>query len=349
MSSQTTNYNLHKIDLTDAPPDITVLNSNWDTIDTELKNRIVTDNAISENTDLNTITTPGRYFVGHNGAVATLQNCPTNEAFHMYVGQHAGTYQRIVEYKTDTPKIYFRNYYAYDQTWGPWIRELTSIDTGALDGNKTIYVSSTGSDTTGTGAQGSAFATINKALSTVPKNLNGYTVTINVASGTYTGAVQISDFYGGHIVFSVGGSTRPILQNGMIIYNCKARIYVDTIETRCSASNTGFEVHYSPCVHFVNCQVNASTTKTGIAFHIGSMSIAYFKSCNVGNANVALSCNAAEAYVESMSGSGSNVGVHCTVGGRVGIQSASLNAVTGYYTETGGRIYIGGQVNVPWY
>ena len=37
MASQTTNYKLNKIDLTDAPPDITVLNANWDTIDTQLK------------------------------------------------------------------------------------------------------------------------------------------------------------------------------------------------------------------------------------------------------------------------------------------------------------------------
>lgn len=33
MSSTTTNFGLHKIDLTDAPPDITVLNQNWDKID----------------------------------------------------------------------------------------------------------------------------------------------------------------------------------------------------------------------------------------------------------------------------------------------------------------------------
>ena len=38
MATKTTNYNLHKIDLTDAPPDITVLNPNFDTIDSELKN-----------------------------------------------------------------------------------------------------------------------------------------------------------------------------------------------------------------------------------------------------------------------------------------------------------------------
>jgi hypothetical protein len=36
MASTTTNFNLHKIDLTDAPPDITVLNQNWDIIDENL-------------------------------------------------------------------------------------------------------------------------------------------------------------------------------------------------------------------------------------------------------------------------------------------------------------------------
>lgn len=40
MSSKTTNFNLHKIDLTDAPPDITVLNGNFDIIDTQLKKAI---------------------------------------------------------------------------------------------------------------------------------------------------------------------------------------------------------------------------------------------------------------------------------------------------------------------
>lgn len=39
MATQTTNYQLHKIDLTDAPPDITVLNPNWDKIDAELAKR----------------------------------------------------------------------------------------------------------------------------------------------------------------------------------------------------------------------------------------------------------------------------------------------------------------------
>lgn len=37
MASKTTNYKLHKIDSTDAPPDITTLNQNWDILDDKLK------------------------------------------------------------------------------------------------------------------------------------------------------------------------------------------------------------------------------------------------------------------------------------------------------------------------
>ena len=36
MATKTTNYELIKIALTDAPPDITVINPNWDKIDGEL-------------------------------------------------------------------------------------------------------------------------------------------------------------------------------------------------------------------------------------------------------------------------------------------------------------------------
>lgn len=48
MATSTTNYGLHKIDLTDAPPDITVLNPNFDKIDEQLGY-----NRIHSYTDLN--------------------------------------------------------------------------------------------------------------------------------------------------------------------------------------------------------------------------------------------------------------------------------------------------------
>lgn len=44
MATQTTNYGFVKPALTDAPPDITLMNPNWDKIDTELKKKYDADN-----------------------------------------------------------------------------------------------------------------------------------------------------------------------------------------------------------------------------------------------------------------------------------------------------------------
>lgn len=44
MSTTTTNYGFVKPALSDAPPDITVMNPNWDKIDTELKKKFDSDN-----------------------------------------------------------------------------------------------------------------------------------------------------------------------------------------------------------------------------------------------------------------------------------------------------------------
>jgi len=53
MATLTTNYHLVKINLTDSPPDITVLNPNFDTLDTVLKG--VSDKADASETKLNQI------------------------------------------------------------------------------------------------------------------------------------------------------------------------------------------------------------------------------------------------------------------------------------------------------
>ena len=46
MASKTTNYGLHKFDLTDSPPDITAINDSMDKIDAELKKRLENTKAI---------------------------------------------------------------------------------------------------------------------------------------------------------------------------------------------------------------------------------------------------------------------------------------------------------------
>ena len=78
-------------------------------------------------TDLNDLQDIGYHYVSKKSVAETLVNCPTSTSFFMEVGKHAGYYQRIVEFDTSKPKIYFRNYY-YEHGWGEWFREYTTFD-----------------------------------------------------------------------------------------------------------------------------------------------------------------------------------------------------------------------------
>lgn len=75
-------------------------------------------------------------------------------------------------------------------------------DANGLSANKTVYVATTGSDATGDGTQAAPYATINKALSTIPKNLNGFWATIMIGAGTYTENVNAAHFGNGYLKFS---------------------------------------------------------------------------------------------------------------------------------------------------
>ena len=75
---------------------------------------------IGQDADLNDYTDPGWYHCSANATAATLDNCPTTNAFTLVVSQHAGCNQMVIEYVTATPRIFVRNY--YNNAWGSWYR-----------------------------------------------------------------------------------------------------------------------------------------------------------------------------------------------------------------------------------
>ena len=83
---------------------------------------------IAESTDLNTITTAGWYNCSSSVTAAGLKNCPTKIAFSMEVLLNAGVTQKLYEYDSSVPKVYIRNYYKYNNTWGEWKRVYTTAD-----------------------------------------------------------------------------------------------------------------------------------------------------------------------------------------------------------------------------
>ena len=71
------------------------------------------------NQNLNSFTDPGWYYCSTNATAATLTNSPTDTAFTMFVSQHAGINQLLIEYMANAaPHVFMRNYYA--DTWGSW-------------------------------------------------------------------------------------------------------------------------------------------------------------------------------------------------------------------------------------
>lgn len=83
---------------------------------------------IAASTNLNTLTTAGWYKCSSSANAAGLTNCPTKMAFAMEVLLNAGVTQKVYEFTISGQKIYTRNYYSYDDTWGAWQRIYTEAD-----------------------------------------------------------------------------------------------------------------------------------------------------------------------------------------------------------------------------
>lgn len=81
-----------------------------------------------------------------------------------------------------------------------------------LTNNTTYYVSTSGNDSTGNGTSGTPWATLQHAINYVANSVDlaGFSVTISVADGTYTGGVILSaPFVGGGSVTLQGNLSTP--------------------------------------------------------------------------------------------------------------------------------------------
>lgn len=82
----------------------------------------------------------------------------------------------------------------------------------------TVYVSTSGNDITGDGSVDAPFATIQKAIDGIPKVLDGHTVTVDIASGTYNERILVDGFTGGKLIIGVYG--RNVTVKGIEIVSC---------------------------------------------------------------------------------------------------------------------------------
>lgn len=213
-----------------------------------------------------------------------------------------------------------------------------------LGANKTVYVAMSGSDSTGDGSSTSPYQTITKALSTIPKQLNGYSATVHIGAGTYTEDVSVSGFSNGMVYFySTSGNNVEIsrleisntahfqtsnginlkVNNGIVVTN-NSFAYIESIVT-CGDVARGIQVAKGSKVVFTNTVEINNTTEFAIF---------------VTNANL---------VIATMSGTNNNTGVRVTSAGMFSYVVNNLTATVVYSTTSGGRIYAGAQTSIPNY
>lgn len=209
------------------------------------------------------------------------------------------------------------------------IRPLTS--------NIILYVSTTGSDTTGDGTAARPFKAIQHAIDIIPKDLRGYSAIINVANGTYNEDIRILGFYGGEIYIRTSTPT-TLSQNTKIntkyVKNCNAYVSVEGFQLLGTQDMTAISI-FCTHVHFEALTL-ATTPATGIGIFIAETNLARIYNCNVNGRNHAVRFNNSSGYITSCSGTSNNIGMYASSASIVHVSGTVISATTQLGQENGG-------------
>lgn len=220
------------------------------------------------------------------------------------------------------------------------ILELYNID--GLRVATTIYVSTSGNDTSGTGTSASPYRTITKAISMLPRNLNGNTATINVTGGTYSEAVNIKGFTGGMLLITGSG---VVTLNSLTVDSCTVEIrtidiaFTGISSTAVSVTNTGTLI----------CYGYITVTGTGGAAST-ALRVSNCSSAHIGGRVTSTQCvtavdvnNNSSLYMSQLAGSGATTGMRAIANSTISYGSSSISASVLRETSNGGRIHTGSQ------
>lgn len=216
-----------------------------------------------------------------------------------------------------------------------------------------VYVSaSTGNDATGNGTETAPFATIQKAINMVPKNLDGKTCTVMVMAGNYSERIMIEGFQGGKL-YLMGNAT---INGGISVYYSN-HVYITfpSLKYNSAFANTILMVDAGSTVTLGN---NDFTIDGGSGY-VNAVEVAQGSTLFVDGDLDVSNCarNAVFAHGGSriaisgaLTGSNNTIaGVRSATGSIVSYDSRSLAATTASITVSGGRIYSGAQNTIPTY
>lgn len=223
----------------------------------------------------------------------------------------------------------------------------------ALTADATVYVATTGNDVTGDGTNTAPYATIQKAIDSLPKWLDGYTATIDIAEGTYEGRVLIAGFQGGKLVLGVAG--RAVTVRGIQV-KASSNVVINVAEIMRTASVTGTLLYVQDnsnvriggrlAVDGQGAAITGVMAENHSSISVVGEAILIVRNCGY---NAVLATTGSRIALYGVAGAGSGTALRAEYGAVITYTSRSISATTDNVTVGGGRIYTGAQSSIPTY
>lgn len=196
--------------------------------------------------------------------------------------------------------------------------------------NTTVFVSKSGSDTLGNGSSSNPYLTIMKAVNSLPKNLNGKTVIINVGAGTYAETVTIEHFFGGSITIN-GNVGAGVTITGLTLQNCA--VLIDAISL--TVGSGGIFVGARGMLYSASSNITVTGAANGVILRYGAL-MEITTTLTINNAtNRAMQVQyASMASIATLAGTGNSIGVY-VYNSTVYLFNTTLSATTVTINDNG--------------
>jgi len=237
---------------------------------------------------------------------------------------------------------------------------LGNVISGApyLTQDLNLYVATTGNDTTGDGSSGNPYASITKALSIIPKNLNGHSIIINISAGTYPEDVYIPSYYNGSQYINTAKScdvlihlTGNVLIKRMVIDNTRVTIEGSYTIQRISGETSGYFITTLSTATLYMVGVTIVAQESGI-LNVSDFSIVTSGTLSSAHSIAAITAVYCQGFLKitqtliNLTGS-STTGLSVSGGGLIRVNAPStLVAATRIYKTDGGEIKTGAGVDL---
>lgn len=213
-----------------------------------------------------------------------------------------------------------------------------AVSGGSVREDIEVHVSITGSDTTGDGSESNPYATITKALSMIPKNLNGFECTIGIMGGTYAETVSIRGFVGGTVTLT-GTTGTTVNIAGLDIRDSSVLVN----EIHLGVGSGGIYVGGRALLYAATGTVAVTGAAEAVILRYGAVvEITTTLTINNSSGRALQAQYASTVSITNLAGSGNNIGVYA-YHSTVFVRSMTLTAATQTINENS-VINIGGAV-----